>query len=91
MVTLLPGHIRHPQCGDGLGVDSSVRLEALLALEADQCLRCRPAQYAVGLASIEAFFPQGDLHLANLIRTEIHAGAQSRSSARTAELGGTAG
>ena len=50
LVTLLPGYIRHPQCGDSLGVDSSVGLEALLTLEADQRLRCRPAQYAVGLA-----------------------------------------
>jgi len=71
LIALLSGPVRHAECGDRAGVDTSVRLQALAPLEDDQRLRCRPPQYAIRLAAVEAPLLQHDLHLTDLIRAEI--------------------
>ena len=61
----------------------------LLPLEGDQRLRCPGPQHAIRLASVEALLLQHDLHLADLIRTEIDdiAGAAClRAAASAVEL-----
>ena len=73
LLSLLPNAgLGDSQCPHRLLVNLPACLEALLALELNECRSCALAQEAVRLADIEPLLVQDDLHLPNLIPAELH-------------------
>ena len=78
--TLRAHHVRQSERRDGLVVDMAARLEALLPLERHQRLGRPRAQPSVRLPDVEPFLVQHDLHLADLLLSQVQC-ARSRSAA----------
>lgn len=64
--------VRQTQCGDRARINATARRDTLLTLERDQRLAGPGPEHAISLADEQAAIDQHLLHLADLLRAQVH-------------------